>query len=72
MTINVEGRIYRTVVVRRGPYCVHFGEPFFPDCPDATPQVQEAAILEQIKSRIENLVEKTRVNTFWLDDGPSR
>lgn len=66
MTIKVDERIYRTVVVRRGPYCVHFGEPFFPECPDATPEEQEAAILKQIRTRIEELVEETRVNTFWL------
>lgn len=72
MTINVDGHIYRTVVIRRGPYCIHFGEPFYPDCPDAPGDEQDAAILAQIRGRIEALVEETRVNTFWLDEGRGR
>lgn len=71
-TIKVEDRVYRTVVVRRGPYCVHFGEPFFPECPDATPDEQDTVILKQIKCRIEKLVEETRINTFWLEGRSGR
>lgn len=71
-TIEVDGHIYRTVVVRRGPYCVRFGKPFFPECPDGSNDQQESAILEQIKSRIEGLVEDTRVNTFWLEERSGR
>lgn len=71
-TIEVEEHIYRTVVVRRGPYCVHFGEPFFPDCPEGTPDEQDGSIIDQIRSRIEALVEETRVNTFWLEKHSSR
>jgi len=66
-TITVDDYVYRTVVVRKGPYCVHFGKPFYPECPDGTPDEQDAAILEQIRNRIEELVEETRVNTFWLE-----
>lgn len=65
-TIEVDGRVYRTVVVRRGPYCIHIGEPFFPECSAETPEEQDAEILKQISCRIEELVEETRVNTFWL------
>lgn len=71
-TITVDDHVYRTVLVRRGPYCVHFGKPFFPECPDGTPDEQDAAILEQIRSRIEALVEETRVNTFWLEERSGR
>ena len=71
-TITVDDHVYRTVLVRRGPYCVHFGKPFFPECPDGTPDEQDAAILEQIRSRIEALVEETRVNTFWLEQRSGR
>jgi len=69
IAIEVEGRVYVTKVVWRGPYCVHFGKPFFPECPDGSPEEQDAAIVAQIRTCIEDLVEETRVNTFWLEPG---
>jgi len=65
--IEVEGRIYKTLVIRGGPYCVQFGEPFLPDVPVGTPHEQDQAVLDQIGDRIEALVEQTRPRTFWLE-----
>jgi len=66
--IEVEGRIYKTLVVKGGPYCVHFGDPFDPVVPDGTEQEQDEVVLAQIKTRIEELVEETRARTFWLEN----
>lgn len=65
--IEVEGRVYKTLVIKGGPYCVHFGEPFCPEVPAGTDVEQDEAVLDQIKRRIEELVEETRTKTFWLE-----
>lgn len=64
--ITVEGRVYRTVVVFRGPYCINIGEPFAPDIPEGTEKEQEEHILKLLAARIQSLSEEVRMNKFWL------
>jgi 1-acyl-sn-glycerol-3-phosphate acyltransferase len=65
-TTEVNGRIYRTVAAPRGPYCVNIGTAFIPEAIGETDAERDEAILGQIRSRIEALVEDIRVNRFWL------
>ncbi|UCE60814.1 MAG: 1-acyl-sn-glycerol-3-phosphate acyltransferase [Phycisphaerales bacterium] len=62
----VDGRVYRTVTVLRGTFCINVGRPMMPAIPDAAPQEQDECILDALKRRMESLVEDVRVNKFWL------
>ena len=61
----VDGRVYRTVTVLRGTFCINVGEPLAPPIPEGTPQEQDEYILHVLRHRIESLVEDVRVNKFW-------
>jgi len=65
ITTNVDGRIYRTVIVPRGPFCVNIGKPMTPDIPDGDEQQQEEQITELIRSTIHDLVQDVCTNKFW-------
>ncbi len=65
-TTEVDGRIYRTVVVPRGPLCFNIGEPLRPDPPEGTDQQQEQFILDALHSSMASLIQDARVNKFWL------
>lgn len=63
--VEVDGRVYRTVVTLRGPYCINIGEPMMPTVPDGTDKEQDECVLAALKERLEFLVEDARVNRFW-------
>ena len=66
MKIVVEGRVYRTIVVLRGPYCVNIGEPFRPVTNENGGPEEDQRIMELLKERIRWLAEDVRTNKFWL------
>ena len=66
MTMVVDGRVYRTVVVLRGPYCVNVGEPFCPDTTEDGGSDEDERVVEELRERIRVLVEDVRTNKFWL------
>lgn len=61
----VDGRIYRTVTVLRGPFLINIGEPMMPDIPDGSETTQNEQITQIVKERIESLLEDIRLNKFW-------
>lgn len=62
----VEGRVYRLVLLKRGPYCVNIGEPWMPECPPNSDADPISVITQGLKERIEALVQDVRQNKFWL------
>jgi len=66
MNIVVDGRVYRTIMVLRGPYCVNVGEPFFPNTTEDGGPEEDQRVMEELKERIRVLVEDVRTNKFWL------
>jgi len=65
MKIVVDGRVYRYIMVFRGPYCVNVGEPFYPDTTDDGGSEEDQRVMEEIKERIRLLVDDVRTNKFW-------
>ncbi len=63
--VRVDGRVYETITVLRGPYCINIGEPCMPEIPEGTKDEQNAHIVASIKQRIEALIEDVRINKFW-------
>ncbi len=71
--IEVEGRIYRTVTVLRGPYCINVGDPFTPDIPAAmSDREQDETITAQIKDRIQTLLDEIRDRKYWSEPAVGR
>jgi 1-acyl-sn-glycerol-3-phosphate acyltransferase len=66
LSMVVDGRVYRCIVVLRGPYCVNVGEPFFPDTTDDGGPEEDQRVMEELKERIRVLVEDVRTNKFLL------
>ncbi len=67
INIVVEERVYRTVIVFRGPFLVNIGEPMMPDCPDHLSEKEQAEeVVRQVRDRIAALVDDVRVTKFWL------
>lgn len=66
INIVVDGRVYRCIVVLRGPYCVNVGEPFHPDTTEDGGPEEDRRIMEELKERIRVLVEDVRTKKFWL------
>lgn len=66
MTMVVEGRVYRTVVVLRGPYCANIGEPFCPNTTEDGGPEEDRRVMEELKERIRMLTEDVRMNKFWM------
>jgi len=66
INLVVEGRVYRCIVVLRGPYCVNVGEPFFPNMTENGGPEEDQRVMEELKERIRVLVEDVRINKFWL------
>lgn len=62
----VEGHVYRCVMVLRGPFCVHIGEPFLPELRDGDRNADNERIMAELKQRMRALIEDVRVNKFWL------
>lgn len=62
----VDGRAYRMVLLKRGPYCVNIGEPWMPECPPISDADPILVITQGLKERIEALVQDVRQNKFWL------
>lgn len=65
MNIVVDGRVYRYIMVLRGPYCVNVGEPFYPDTTDDGGPEEDQRVMEELKERIRLLVDDVRTNKFW-------
>jgi len=65
MTMHVDGRVYRSIVVLRGPFCINIGGPFHPHVTDAGGPDEDRRIMEDIREQIRLLVEDVRTNNFW-------
>ncbi len=62
----VEGRVYRTITVLRGPYLVNIGKPLLPDLIAGTDDERDEHVTEVVRNRIDSLAEDVRLNKFWL------
>lgn len=63
----VDGRVYRLVVVLRGPFLINVGTPMQPTWPEhGTDEEKDEAVVSAVKERIAALVEDVRVHKFWL------
>ena len=65
ITTNVDGHIYRCVIVRRGPLCISIGRPLTPELPDGSEEEQERFVLDLLRETLEGLIEDARVHRFW-------
>lgn len=63
----VDGRVYETKTVLRGPFCINVGEAMMPELPPGSDREQEAAVLDALHGRMNALLEDIRVNKFWLE-----
>ncbi len=66
MKVVVDGRVYRTIMVMRGTYCINVGEPFRPEVTENGGAEEDQRIMDELKERMRVLVEDIRVNKFWL------
>ena len=67
LNLVVDGRVYRTIVVLRGPFCINIGEPFTPRIDETLDEDRDnQAILDELKERMRLLIEDIRINKFWL------
>jgi 1-acyl-sn-glycerol-3-phosphate acyltransferase len=64
-TMQVDGRVYRSLVVLRGPFCINIGAPFHPGVTDSGDAGEDARIMEAIREKIRLLVDDVRANKFW-------
>lgn len=69
MTMEVEGRVYRTLVVMRGLFCINVGEPMTPEPSAGSTNEQEAYVTRCVKNRIEELAEDAARREPRLVDG---
>lgn len=58
-------KVFRFVVIKRGTYCLNFGEPWMPNCPKGSDARKTLYITAGLKERIEALVEDVRQHRFW-------
>ena len=59
--IEVDGRLYRAIFVLRGSFAIRIGTPFMPDLAN----LDDLAITEQLRTRIQNLVDEVRAKMGW-------
>lgn len=65
--IVVEGRVYRTLLVLRGPFLINVGTPMTPDCPAHLDEKEQTEfVIRQVRDRVAQLVDEARTNKFWL------
>ncbi len=61
LSMDVEGRVYRTVVVLRGPYFINIGAPFCPTiCPELDEDADAGRISDELCERVQGLVDEVR------------
>lgn len=57
LAMTVDARVYRTVMVLRGTYCINIGEPFTPGVRDDLSEDEDARrIAEQLRDRVQSLI----------------
>ncbi|MCH8966061.1 MAG: 1-acyl-sn-glycerol-3-phosphate acyltransferase [Planctomycetes bacterium] len=62
----IKGRVYTTLTVLRGTYCINIGKALTPEIPEGTPQEQDEYIVDVVRREMESLVAQIRVDRFWL------
>lgn len=80
LNMMVEGRVYRAVMVTRGPYCINVGEPWTPEVQTAVDEGEDARrITEELRDRVWRLLQEIRDQklptidwTASLNEGLSR
>lgn len=63
--IHVEGRVYRAVLVLRGPYCISIGRPFTPELRNIEEAADNERIMNELRDRIAALVADVRRRMNW-------
>ncbi len=63
---EIDGRTFRMVVVKRGPYCISLGKPWLPKVPNGSEAKQTVILTRVIQQRIAEMVEEIRLEKFWL------
>lgn len=61
----IDGRVYRMVLVKRGPYCINVGEPWMPECTGKSDAKALLYITRGLEERIAALVDEVRRHKFW-------
>ncbi len=64
--VTIGNRVYRSVKVTRGTYCINIGKPFYPELPPGSDARKDIALLNGLRERMIALVEDIRMNKFWL------
>lgn len=63
----INGRVFPMVRTMRGPYCINIGEPCRPEIPEGmSRKEQNELVLNELRGRVEALMEDVRANRFWL------
>ncbi len=65
VTTVVDGRVYRNVLVLRGPFCANVGEPFTPDVSENGDANEDQHIMDELRERMRRLIDDIRINKFW-------
>ena len=58
-------QVFPFVVVKRGTYCLSFGQAWMPNCPKGSEARKVLYITRGLRERIEQLVEEVRQSKFW-------
>lgn len=68
---TIDGRLYRMVVVRRGPYCLRFGEPWRPEIDGASSARWAVRVARELRDRVAALIEEVRLSEGLVGDPPA-
>ncbi len=65
--MEVDGRVYRGLMVLRGPFCINIGRPFMPELRETEDETEDnLRIMSELRQRMQGLIEDIRVRKFWL------
>jgi 1-acyl-sn-glycerol-3-phosphate acyltransferase len=61
----VDGRVYRMVVVHRGPYCIRFGAPWQPEIDQRSEARWTVRVTRSLRDRVASLREEIHSHESW-------
>jgi len=65
--MEVDGHVYRGLMVLRGPFCINIGRPFMPELRETGDETEDnLRIMAELRQRMQGLIEDIRVRKFWL------
>ena len=68
LDMTIDGRVYRGILVMRGPYFINVGKPFMPTIHNDVDETEDnQRIMDEIKERIRCLVEDVRTSGAYQE-----